>query len=350
MSSSFKDIHSHSLAGPNGTETVSQALEILRPFLPVSLHIYRRLQIGRFFQETVLLTNLPSLHLPSSSGHDEEEEEWYLAFLDRTSRPETQFWIFGSWEANSSSPTTSQKSFRDDLIKALLQKIKTLPLPESHHQEFLDAEAARSSFKNNDADEKDSFGRSRSQYTSHIHNDSIILLGAVHEKTAESIFRMGLNEWERESNHTYIFSSLPDSLPETRNLPEGLHWGQLQYSDFTLVRSRTQIPRQSKTLAILPHLAILTRDNTPVAWAFVGIDGSLTTLHVEAEYRGQGLARAITVKLFKEKMEHLWEHGVEKMAHGYVMVGNDASSAVCTGLGGTTSWKVYWLRVDLTKV
>lgn len=116
------------------------------------------------------------------------------------------------------------------------------------------------------------------------------------------------------------------------------------------MRSRTQIPRQETTLAILPQLAIRNTDNVPVAWAFVGLDGSLTTLHVESEYRGRGLAKSITTKLFNEKMEALWEDGVDKMAHGYVVVGNDASSAVSTSLGGKNGWLAYWIRVNLEKV
>lgn len=345
------EVHSYSLAGPRGKGTASQALDLLRPYLPVSLPLYRRLQVGRFFEHTVLLTNLPSLARPSSSTED-SQTQWYLSFLDRTSRPETEIWLYGSWESDPSQPTPAQEDVQNNHIRSLLKHIKTLPVPESHHREFLDAELAKAAAEEEDAtaNDKDSSGLSRSDYASHLHNSSIILLGAVHEKTNQIINRTGLNEWGEVPNHTYIFSSLPSSLPAPRPLPEGLQWGTLQYSDYALVRSRTQIPRQDKTLAILPQLAVRDAENRLVAWAFVGLDGSLTTLHVEAEYRGKGLAKAITVKLFTEKMEALWEDGVDKMAHGYVVEGNTASSAVCTSLGGKNKWDAYWIRVDLEKV
>lgn len=348
MALSFREIYIHSLVGSAGKDVASQALSILRPVLPTSLPLYRRLQIGRFFKETVLLTNLPSLELPTPSNGD--EQQWYLAFLDRTSRPETEIWMYCSWESDSNPPNSAQEDSQNNLVRALLQKIRTLPLPESHHQEVLNAEAARLSTEHGDGNVKDSSGLSRSDYSSHLHNPSILLLGAIHEKTAQIIHRTGLNEWGEVPNHTFIFSSLPSSLPAPQPLPANLHWGQLQHSDYALVRTRTQIPRQERTLAFLPQLAILTSENKPVAWAFVGLDGSLTTLHVEAEYRGQGLAKAITVKLFAEKMETLWEEGIDKMAHGYVVNGNDASSSVCKSLNGRHSWEAYWIRVNLERV
>lgn len=339
--SSAMGMHSHSLADPVGKGTVSQALDILRPFLPTSLPLYRRLQIGRFFQDTVLITNLPSLDEHPSNN----EQPWYLAFLDRAARPETEFWIFASWEADIDPSTPSQEASENELMKTLLQHIKSLPLPKSHHQDSLDAEASKIAKESS----KDSSGLTHKDYVAHLSNPSIILLGAIHERTSQIIHRLGLHDWAAP-NDTYIFSSLPESLPESKPLPEGLHWSQLQYSDLALVRSRTQIPRQAKTLAILPHFTIRNAEDVPVAWAFVGLDGSLTTLHVEPEYRGKGLAKAITAKLFQEKMDWLWEDGVDKMSHGYVIEGNDASSAVCSSLGGKNGWKAYWIRVNLERV
>jgi len=110
-------------------------------------------------------------------------------------------------------------------------------------------------------------------------------------------------------------------------------------------------------MAVLPSLAIypgkpgkVGHDDTeaPVAWAFVGLDGSLTTLHVEPEYRGQGLAKALTTKLFRECMDGFWEEAYRtKLAHGYVIAGNEASEGMCRSLGGRSEWECYWVRVDL---
>lgn len=161
-------------------------------------------------------------------------------------------------------------------------------------------------------------------------------------------------------NHEYIFNldepPLSDLLSrdDRDDLPEGLHWGELQYKHFALVRSRTQIPRQDRTLVSLPNVGIFPTHTTgedpdpdPVAWAFVGLDGSLSTLQVEPEWRGKGLAKKITVKLFREKMGVFWEEGLPRLAHDYVIKGNVASVGVSNSMGGRSEWDSYWLRVAL---
>lgn len=109
-------------------------------------------------------------------------------------------------------------------------------------------------------------------------------------------------------------------------------------------------------MASLPSLAIYpaagnggSGGGPPVAWAFIGLDTSVTTLHVEPEWRGRGLGKAVTTKLFKQGMQRFWEDGVQRLAHGYVVMGNDASEGMMRGLGGRDMWKCYWLRVDLEK-
>lgn len=131
------------------------------------------------------------------------------------------------------------------------------------------------------------------------------------------------------------------------------------------MRSRTQIPRTDRTLATLPSLAIFpdAEGSQPIAWSLLGPDASLSSLHVEPEYRGRGLAKVLARKLFREGMEMYWrdswdavdgegkgeESGMEKdrWAHADVAVDNVPSNAVCTGLGGQWGFMVYWIRVDV---
>jgi hypothetical protein len=54
------------------------------------------------------------------------------------------------------------------------------------------------------------------------------------------------------------------------------------------------------------------RGEDPVTWVFVGLDGSLRTLHVEEGWR--------------EKMDRFWEEGVRRWAHDYVVQGNWVSA------------------------
>ena len=62
------------------------------------------------------------------------------------------------------------------------------------------------------------------------------------------------------------------------------------------------------------------------------------------------MAKAITTKLFQEKMGMFSEHGVHRLAHGHVIVGNRESEGMCRSLGGKSDWEVVWLRVDLSLI
>ncbi|KAK5007480.1 hypothetical protein LTR28_005236 [Elasticomyces elasticus] len=92
----------------------------------------------------------------------------------------------------------------------------------------------------------------------------------------------------------------------------------------------------------------------PVAWAFLGLDASLTTLHVEPEYRGRGLAKLVTLKLFSDEMDAFGgEEGAvsqgKRWAHADVQEGNVASYRVMESVGARWSWETYWLKVDVDK-
>lgn len=343
-------ITSHPLSNPS---TVHEALAFLRPHLPTCLPLYRRLQQGRFFASTVLLSNLSSFESPS----DWEDKSWILAFVDRSSRPETEVWMYGSWESKYmptpfASVTASDEVIfeRKDLLRSLLAKIKELPLQKGFHHSESDGDGE------DDQDQKDFSGTSRGEYAAHMADEKIMLFGAIHSSTAEFLERMGVvkNVYGKGAalvpNHTYVFTRA--RLPKLRlELPEGLRWGELGREHFGLVRSRTVIPRQAKTLAVLRNLAIFDESTgIPIAWAFIQLDGSLSTLHVEADWRGRALAKMTAIKLFEEKMPELWEDGVEEWAHGYVIEGNMASCGVCEAVGGKRGWYAYWVRVDLGSV
>lgn len=50
-------MHTYSITFPSDPVVV-RARDILRKYLPVSLPLYRRLQFGRFFEDTILVSNL----------------------------------------------------------------------------------------------------------------------------------------------------------------------------------------------------------------------------------------------------------------------------------------------------
>lgn len=148
----------------------------------------------------------------------------------------------------------------------------------------------------------------------------------------------------------------------SRDLPPGFEYGKVDPKDYSLVKSRTQIPRQDRTLCKLPSVAIYPNNNSsttrePVAWGFLGLDASLTTLHVEPAYRGLGLAKSLSLKLFSDDMEIYCQHNptptkkdgytTERYAHADVATDNRSSQGVCESLGGKWSFEVFWIRVDL---
>ena len=361
-------INTYPLTGPQGPSHQTHALQRLHSHLPTSLPLYRRLQAGRFHAKTSFVLSNVNLDFsnsdpdsnPNSKSNGQTETEdsendgrpWIIVFLDRSCRPETEAWWYGSYEAFPPS-TFAIEAWRtiDSLVQRTVATIKELPLPPSIHQDFLDSSATTT--QDDTANDTDAVGNSRNDYAGHMLDSNIMLWGAVHETTTKILSGLGLVSSQFKSglvgNHAFIFD-LAD-LPPARELPEGLYWGDaVRPQDFALVKSRTQIPRQDRTMATLPSLTIYSRgQEAPISWAFVGVDGSLTTLHVEPEWRGKGLAKAITTKLFTEKMTGFWTEGKAKQAHGYVIVGNVASQKMCESLGGKSGWECYWLRVDLGK-
>lgn len=247
-----------------------------------------------------------------------------MAFVDRGRAPETEVWCFGSWESWGDGESEGQEGKMTEgvreVVRAVVEKVKGLDGPESL------------SAKNGDAAD-----------------GNVMLWGAVHERTARVFQDWGLLTRGLEPNWMFVFDL--DALPATRDLPKGLHWGELKQEHFDLVRSRTSIQRRDRTLGAVPNLAIFEQgSSTPISWVFLGLDASLTSLHVEKEWRGRGLAKAITTKIFKEKMDGFWQDGVKEIAHGYVIVGNKESEGMCRSLGGTSGWQTFWLRVDLGQV
>ena len=357
-------IHVHSLQGPDSDSAphdsiLQNALATLRPHLPVSLPLYRRLQFGRFFDATTLLTNL-ALKGSSFDPDKPSEKPWLIAFVDRSCRPETEVWLYCSWESQHPGVNAGDgRQFdnagkEESLLRSLLASTKSQRIPESIHADIIAAKEGQRNHETNGASSVDSVGLSRDDYAAHMLDPQIMLWGSIHQTTTSLLQQIGVAggmKSQAGATPNLMLTWDVDALSPEKPLPSGLRWGDLRREHFELVRSRTQIPRQDRTLAVLPNLGIFPSDaNEPVAWVFVGLDGSLTTLHVEAEWRGRGLAKAMTVKLFRERMGLFWEEGLTKWAHGYVIRGNKESEGMCRSLKGRSDWDVYWVRVDLAAV
>ena len=175
-------------------------------------------------------------------------------------------------------------------------------------------------------------------------------------------------------------SSQEDEERDTEmiELPPGYHYDRVRADrgEYKLVLSRTAIPRSEATLAKLGSVGI--RYVSPgaseegeekeeekeekekeketgqlISWAFLGVDGSLTSLHVEAEHRGKGLAKAVAKRLFRTLRGEVGFGNVEgdrAWAHSDVAVENLGSAGVARALGGREGWVVRWVYVDLGRV
>jgi GNAT superfamily N-acetyltransferase len=125
----------------------------------------------------------------------------------------------------------------------------------------------------------------------------------------------------------------------------------MREQDIVTVKARTSIPRSTNTLLSLKSVGVFEeQSDRPVAWTFLGLDGSLTTLHTEPEHRGKGIAKAVAAKIMRECAPGLAIDDVgNAWAHADVYLGNLQSESVCRSLGGEGVWKDYWVRIDLEK-
>ncbi|KIW03900.1 uncharacterized protein PV09_04743 [Verruconis gallopava] len=324
---------------PPSGETV---LPILYNALPYSAPLYGRLRFHHRSPSSHVFASFPPSLQSVNLDNSMIPRCYAIAFLDRTRRPETECWLFTSGEVPNRCSLSSQAKHCDDCkaaLVAVLDAVFSSNVPESNHS----AETMKQA----------------SPEMQRALKGEIMLLGAVNEVTAKIV-------WEATANTStsapadraevpylkYLFR--PEALPRSQDLPTGFKWGKVRREEFALVRSRTSIPRQDQTLTLLPSMAIFPDDgenHAPIAWAFLGPDGSLISLHTEPEFRGKGFAKSLASKLFREgdfvtqtksnpAYSTVWYHAD-------VALDNNSSRRVCKGLGGEEAWIVYWIRVDL---
>ncbi len=162
-------------------------------------------------------------------------------------------------------------------------------------------------------------------------------------------------------------------VPQRAKLPRGYVFAAIEASDLCVVMARTEIPKTVETLARLRGVGVREvageggggsdgdggGDGRLVAWGFVGVDGCLSTLHVEAAERGKGLGKAVAGRLVGMVGDSKGEGGGEGggggedgrgWVSGDVAVGNEGSEGVMRGVGGKRGWTVRWVAVDLERL
>jgi hypothetical protein len=331
----------------------SQPFQVaLKRTLPHSISLsYRTKHPNRTPEARILATfssNTPTESIPRC---------WAAAYIDRSMRPETELWIFTTGEVpgHSASPATEKGDFCIKCKKAVLSLVDymgTLSVPPVHPENEPAMELARQHEKEHPQTGPEArYPPGPGLYMRHLLLPTVVTLGACHQDVVSVLAEAGKLRKEfpgHEADLNKFWFKVSD-LPETRKLPDELHWGEMREKDLAIVQARTSIPRTTRTLLSLKSVGVFEKaTDKPVAWAFLGLDGSLTTLHTEPEWRGKGIAKAVAVKVFKEHARGLAvDEEQNAWAHADVYLGNLQSEIVCRSLGGKPSVKILWVRIDI---
>ncbi|KAF2404034.1 hypothetical protein EJ06DRAFT_471123 [Trichodelitschia bisporula] len=305
-------------------------LPALHAFLPHSLPLTARLSHPTPTPHSHILATFP----PSSPP----PQCWAAAYLDRSHRPETESWIFVSGSAPgrcagfAAAETVHEKAEgekekpRDvcpacaEALMELVAYMTGLPLPP------VEARPART-------------GR----YFPPEGREPL-LIGSLAEGPARVLDGRGWVARDlpglEEGYWKYIFQ--PQEGEGEAALPAGLRMeSPVRRQDLKTVLERTEVPRGEGTMAGLESVGVYEGEQL-VGWGFVGLDGSVTSLGVEEEWRRRGIAKAI-VRWVVGRAAGLGGG----YAHADVGMGNGGSNAVCVKAGGRRGGVVYWVRIEI---
>ncbi|USP77248.1 hypothetical protein yc1106_04522 [Curvularia clavata] len=338
------------------TPSSSFIQQALKSTLPYSINLVYRTQHPNRTPHAHILATFP----PSIPPDATIPRCWAAAYLDRSMRPETELWIFSTLELPqhnaSSSSTSSAKSCLGckKAILDLLDYMATLPTPPMRAENLFAVDLARQHEKKYPTPPPSgAYEMAPGTYMRHLLFPKVVTLGACHKDVLRVLYQGGVVRSELPGPDAELnkFLFKISDLPETRELPPGLAWGEVREQDIETVQARTSIPRTRSTLMSLKSVAVFEeKTNTPVAWTFLGLDGSLVTLHTEEAYRGKGIAKAVAARLLRKHALGLAvDDEGNSWSHADVYLGNIQSESVCRSLGGKALWRCFWLRIDLER-
>ncbi|KAK3310060.1 uncharacterized protein B0T15DRAFT_22644 [Chaetomium strumarium] len=348
------------------TSTPSDALlSLLTSHLPHSLPVLRCLQFARNFPNG----RSPRAHVlyahyqegESSDGQTrgqqhrkQPQQQFAAAYVDLWRGPETQIWLYSTLEDRCATTTTTTTTtptsatsgvIRGEGPRARAGRHSACDLTPDEGKQGLDLVLAL-------------LRRARTVATAGDHPPFIpaaeggpegrrmkVLIGSLHEDVRQKLLASGVRmekspnlpaelEWEFCGKWLFRVEDLPRS---NGSLPEGMRWDRVRREDVRVVLERTSIKRKEATLLMVPSTVIRLDDGTPIAWVFMGLDGSVVTLHVEQQYRRLGLAKAVACKIMRD---HLQDYGDDGWGAADVFEGNLASQGFCRSIGGKLSWTI----------
>ncbi|KAJ5119026.1 hypothetical protein N7526_010663 [Penicillium atrosanguineum] len=287
-------------------------LPILASHLPDSITCLRRIQHGVAYPSPTakILATFP----PSATP--DPDSSWLAARVDLFLGRQTQIVLYSSLEARTLLPPIGSVTQSDGSTDPVLSTFDADPA---------ELDIARDQLLALMRYVKDhllpgyltSLSQSESAQTLFV----LLLRDRVLADTngeVDPIPGLRIHRFDNPPYYTYLFPRAVFGATSTSVLPDGYRYhdrkgrvGVLP-EHLDLVQSRTNIPRPREQLLKMPGVALYCendgdasregKEEMPIAWGFLGVDGAVATLHVEPEHRGKGLALALSKKVMREGM------------------------------------------------
>ncbi|KAJ6784430.1 hypothetical protein PWT90_07067 [Aphanocladium album] len=289
---------------------------------------------------------------PNDAVHFQAEHVWTLAFIDRDNYPGTEMWTFSSLELCRTmkasvgflTPGDTQRSASPIYFSSEVQFVAT--------QQILAilAHAAEN----------------RPRLVADRHQ---LLMGNVHTTLAALLTTTGLVCSQSPTYGKYIFPATETTEParvggtahKTIELPRGLAWGTIlpgDHADILRAHQRMSVAQLQELPSVVVRESSGSGHGRIAGYAFTGRDGAVSTLYVNPEFRGKGVAKAVVARmrssgaLLPPSLKNLAGMDcveAEPIAMAGIERDNVASIATFQPLGAQWLWDVCWLLVDLKR-
>ncbi|KAI0176171.1 hypothetical protein GGR52DRAFT_348305 [Hypoxylon sp. FL1284] len=299
--------------------------------LPHALPLLRRLRFAQNFPGGI--TEHTRILFAASDGDTaiRAGTPFAAAYLDFSRGPETEIWLYSSLER------------QPDALASASAGGGTATDGGGRTREEEEEEAARCA-RRVLAETR----RQRDAYSAERRALPTVLAGSLSETLRLALLNQGVAFADVGVFDKWMFRL--DALPPVRDGPGPLaadmRWDTVRRGDIPLILSRTHIQRKERTIVLLPSMAVYRDDGRPIAWALLGPDSSLSSLHCEEEWRKQGFAKAVAMKLWRERLK---DYDDEVYCWADVAPDNPGSQRLCKSLGGRVAWSVSWSQIDLDR-